>query len=71
LARMLKIPLAVLHGAGEQLVSLDYLRSLNLSGLWRGEIIMLPGVGHAPHLEGPALFNPLLGDFARDCQTRT
>lgn len=62
----LRRPLAVLHGAGEQLVSLDYLRAVPAPTLWRGEVQVLPGAGHAPHEETPAAFAALLTDFADD-----
>jgi pimeloyl-ACP methyl ester carboxylesterase len=56
-------PLAILHGEGEQLVSLDYLRTLSIPTLWRGEIQLIPGAGHAPHLETPDQFTALLTQF--------
>jgi len=59
-------PLAILHGAGEQLVSLDYLRGLTLPSLWRGEVQVIEGAGHAPHQETPAAFAALLAGFIAD-----
>ncbi|WP_370323747.1 alpha/beta fold hydrolase [Euzebya sp.] len=59
----MRIPLAVLHGEGEQLVSLDYLRGVEAPTLWRGEVQVIPGAGHAPHAEAPEAFNGLLGDL--------
>jgi len=56
-------PLAVLHGAGEQLVSLDYLRTVTMPTLWRGEVQVLPGTGHAPHEEAPEEFAAVLTRF--------
>jgi hypothetical protein len=32
-----------LQGADQQLVSLDYLRKLNIPALWRGEVQVIPG----------------------------
>lgn len=67
----LRQPLAVVHGADEQLVSLDYLRRLTIPALWRGEIQVLAGVGHAPHQEAPRQFAALLSEFMDDLgQTR-
>lgn len=63
----LAVPLAVLHGAGEQLVSLDYLRGLSIPTLWRGEVQLVDGAGHAPHLEQTAAFAALLDAFVDDC----
>ncbi|HEY0934355.1 MAG TPA: alpha/beta hydrolase [Trebonia sp.] len=62
----LRVPLAVLQGTGEQLVSLDYLRTLTIPTLWRAGIQQIPGVGHAPHQETPQRFTVLLTDFLSD-----
>jgi pimeloyl-ACP methyl ester carboxylesterase len=59
-------PLAVLHGEQEQLVNVNYIRELAMPSLWRGEIQVIPGAGHAPHWEQPAAFNALLDDFLSD-----
>ena len=59
-------PLAILQGAGEQLVSLDYLRKLSIPALWRGEVQLIPGAGHAPHQEVPQQFAVLLTEFIED-----
>jgi pimeloyl-ACP methyl ester carboxylesterase len=62
----LRQPLAVVQGAEEQLVSLDYLRKLTIPTLWRGEVQVVPGVGHAPHQEAPQVFASLLTEFIDD-----
>lgn len=67
IASTLTVPLAVLHGSEEQLVSLDYLRGLNLPTLWRGEVQVIDGAGHAPHVEQPEAFAALLTAFVDDC----
>jgi pimeloyl-ACP methyl ester carboxylesterase len=59
-------PLAILHGAGEQLISLDYLRKLDAPTLWRGEVQVIAGAGHAPQEENPAEFAALLDQFIAD-----
>jgi pimeloyl-ACP methyl ester carboxylesterase len=59
-------PLAVLQGEGEQLVSLDYLRTVPMPTLWRGEVLVLPGAGHAPQEETPLEFAAVLTDFLAD-----
>jgi len=59
-------PLAILQGAGEQLVSLDYLRRLKIPALWRGEVQVIPGTGHAPHQEASKQFAALLTEFIGD-----
>jgi pimeloyl-ACP methyl ester carboxylesterase len=60
----LRRPLAIVQGAGEQLVSLDYLRKLTIPALWRGEVQLIPGAGHALHQEAPQQFAALLTDFS-------
>ncbi|MFF4214097.1 alpha/beta fold hydrolase [Streptomyces sp. NPDC001796] len=62
----LRRPLAILQGADEQLVSLDYLRKLDIPALWRGEVQVIQGVGHAPHQEAPQQFATLLTEFIGD-----
>jgi pimeloyl-ACP methyl ester carboxylesterase len=63
----LTVPLAVLHGAQEQLVSIEYLRALSIPTLWRGEVQLIEGAGHAPHLERTDAFAALLDAFVQDC----
>lgn len=59
-------PLAILHGDGEQLVSLAYLQQLAIPSLWRGAVQIVPGAGHAPHQEAPEEFTGLLEQFIAD-----
>jgi len=59
-------PLAVVHGAEDRLVNVDYIRSLKMPTLWRGEVQIIEGAGHAPHWERPESFNALLADFVAD-----
>jgi pimeloyl-ACP methyl ester carboxylesterase len=62
----LRQPLAILHGEGEQLVNLDYIRGLTIPSLWRGEVQLIAGAGHAPHQETPVQFADLLEQFITD-----
>jgi pimeloyl-ACP methyl ester carboxylesterase len=62
-ARDLKAPLAVLHGAEEQLVNGAYFASLAMPTLWRGAVQTIPGAGHAPQWETPEAFDALLAAF--------
>lgn len=68
IVRSLDRPLAVLHGAHEQLVSLAYVEALEMPTLWRGAVQVLPDAGHAIQWESPEVFEALLGDFVRHCQ---
>lgn len=65
----LKTPLAIVHGAEEQLVNLDYLRGLSIPSLWRGAIQLIADAGHSPHWEQPERFNVLLAEFVADVGT--
>ena len=62
-----KKPLAIVHGEGEQVVNLSYLRGINMPTLWRGEIQIIPDAGHTPQWEQPEQFNRLLMEFVEDC----
>jgi pimeloyl-ACP methyl ester carboxylesterase len=59
----MRTPLAIVHGAQEQLVNLDYLQSLTMPSLWRGAIQIIADAGHSPHWEQPERFNALLAEF--------
>ncbi len=56
-------PLAILHGAEEQLVNSDYISTLDMPTLWRGSIQVIDGAGHAPHWEQPDAFSALIDAF--------
>jgi pimeloyl-ACP methyl ester carboxylesterase len=62
----MRTPLAIAHGAEEQLVNLDYLQSLTIPSLWRGAIQLIADAGHSPHWEQPERFNALLAEFVAD-----
>jgi pimeloyl-ACP methyl ester carboxylesterase len=66
----LRVPLAVLHGADEQLVNGGYFASVPMPTLWRGVVQTIAGAGHAPQWERAADFDALIEAFARDCETR-
>jgi pimeloyl-ACP methyl ester carboxylesterase len=61
--RDLKAPLAVLHGAEEQLVNGAYFASLTMPTLWRGAVQTIPRAGHALQWETPEAFDALLAAF--------
>ncbi len=63
----MKIPLAILHGEGDQLVNGKYFASLDMPTLWRSGVQKVSGAGHAIHWEQPYVFNTLLGEFIADC----
>jgi pimeloyl-ACP methyl ester carboxylesterase len=63
----LKQPLAVLHGADEQLVNGAYIAALSIPTLWRGAVQTIADAGHAPHWEQAGMFNALIEAFAAAC----
>ena len=65
-AANLAIPLAIFHGAEEQLVNAEYISNLTMPTLWRNGIQMIADAGHAPHWEQPDQFNALLEAFLTD-----
>jgi pimeloyl-ACP methyl ester carboxylesterase len=66
IAAALPVPLAILHGEDEQLISLAYLRRLTIPGLRRGRVQLVPGAGHALHREVLEAFTGLLAQFIAD-----
>ena len=62
----LKQPLAVLHGAQEQLINADYFRTLTMPTLWRGAVQVIDNAGHIPQWEQPDRFNALLDAFVSE-----
>ena len=66
IAATLGLPLAVLQGEGEQLVSLDYLRALTIPTLWRGAIQIVPGAVTPRTRRRREAFSELLEEFIAD-----
>lgn len=63
LAEACPVPLAIVNGAADQLVDLEYVASLNYRNLWSGQMHVFEGLGHAPHIHAPDRFNALLERF--------
>ena len=64
--RDLTAPLAVLHGADEQLVNGAYFATLTMPTLWRGAVQTIEGAGHAPQWETPQAFDALVAAFLEE-----
>ena len=56
------VPTLVIHGEQDAIVSLDEARAA-AAGLPRGELLVLPGVGHLTNLEDPPAFTAALRGF--------
>jgi pimeloyl-ACP methyl ester carboxylesterase len=59
-------PIAVVNGSEEPFARLDYVASISYGSLWDHRCHIIDGVGHAPFLEAPERFNPLLFRFLDD-----
>ena len=62
----LSIPLAIIHGAHDQSVNLDYINKLQMPTLWQGKIQIIENAGHSPQHETPEQFNKILEQFLLD-----
>lgn len=63
------IPLAVVNGAEDRIVKLDFFDTVCFANLWDGHPYRLAGLGHAPFWEGPKDFNPIFERFLDDVET--
>ena len=59
--------LAVVNGAKDQFVNLDYVDGVRFGNLWEGRCHRIEGQGHTPFWEDWGKFWPLLERFVRDC----
>ena len=64
IVRDLKIPLAIVQGSEEQIVDLGYLQRLSAPTLWRGQVQVIEGAGHATQWEKAEAFDRILDAFA-------
>ncbi|MCK4286289.1 MAG: alpha/beta hydrolase, partial [Candidatus Lokiarchaeota archaeon] len=62
----LKIPLAVIHGAHDKLINLDYIKQIQMPSLWKNEIQIIKDAGHSPQWETPDNFNSILEEFVKE-----
>jgi len=62
----LKIPLAIIHGAQDKSISLDYIKKIQMPSLWKNEVHVIKDAGHSPQWETPDEFNSILEEFAKE-----
>jgi pimeloyl-ACP methyl ester carboxylesterase len=62
----LSTPIAVVNGSKEPFARLGYVAGISYGSLWDHRCHIIDGVGHAPFLEAPERFNPLLFRFLSD-----
>jgi pimeloyl-ACP methyl ester carboxylesterase len=63
-----EVPIAVVNGAQEQFVNMDYLDTIKWGNLWRGECVRLEGLHHAPFWEDPQRYEQVLVEFLQDVE---
>ena len=66
----LRQPIAILQGTHDAFVNAEYIRSLKIPFLWRGDVQPIHNAGHAPQWDAPDAFDALLGAFLRDTAKR-
>jgi pimeloyl-ACP methyl ester carboxylesterase len=64
------VPLAIVNGAEDPLVNIDYVGSLPSGNLWDKHCFVLRGAGHAPFLRAPEVFNNVMARFLDDMAER-
>jgi len=62
------LPIAVINGAADPLIRLDYVESVAYRNLWDGQSHRLGGAGHAAFWHAADAFNALVGRFLDDLE---
>lgn len=62
----IKVPVAVLHGEGDQLIRHTYFDRLEIPALWKNKAQLILNAGHCPQVENPNEFNRLLIEFLQE-----
>lgn len=60
------VPVAIIHGNHDPIVSLNYLQQVVMPTLWEKQIFRI-NAGHSPHLENPKELAGLLSEFSSTC----
>ncbi len=56
----------ICYGENENIVSSDYLNSIQVNNLWKGKTLKIEKSGHLAQVDNPIAFNSLLYDFASE-----
>lgn len=59
---------AVVNGAADQIVNLDYIDRVPYANLWRDKCFRIDFAGHAPFLQVSPVFNQYVAEFLRDVE---
>jgi pimeloyl-ACP methyl ester carboxylesterase len=57
------VPLAIVNGAADPVINLDYIDSLKYRNLWTDRPLRLADAGHGPHWQQHHVFNEMLQSF--------
>ena len=60
---------AVVNGAADSIVNLDYVDHVPYANLWRHRCFRIAFAGHAPSLQNSAVFNHYLAEFLSDVES--
>lgn len=66
LAEKAGVPIAIVNGAEDPIINVDYVQSLTYATLWQNHCYAFRGAGHASFLTHPQLFNPIFEQFVKD-----
>jgi pimeloyl-ACP methyl ester carboxylesterase len=58
----IKVPTLILHGLGDQIISMDESRTMH-TGIQNSQLEIIPDAGHLPNLEQPKVFNRSVASF--------
>lgn len=64
-----KTPLAIINGSDDAFANNDYIKSITYANLWRRDVTILDGIGHAPFWEAPDIFDRHLDAFVSETLT--
>lgn len=62
-----KVLTAVVNGAAEPFINVEFIDGIKFGNLWQGKCIKIKGLGHAPFWEEPEPFQEILQNFVDDC----
>ncbi len=70
LAEKARVPVALVNGAEDPFVNVEYVSSLSYANLWDQHCYVLRGAGHTPFLSAAATFDQILARFVEEMAER-
>jgi pimeloyl-ACP methyl ester carboxylesterase len=71
LVKETKVPIAVINGADEPYINLEFVKGVEYGNLWGGKCIEMEECLHAPFWAKPKEFQELLDEFVKHCSEKT